>query len=203
MNELNVIHVTSDRIYYLNPDILNSFSNLTLVSVTGHSVKMNPLTLASFHSDLTKFLNMEDDEHKIITEFSTEDLEKLVKFCHEGILPEPFSNLEKENKNPLIFTAFDINLNQCLFGTKNEEKIKKENENLVIKNELLDDFDLDDIVQTLMETEKVPTKVKKPRGRPKKIKTDNILNSGITEEFFDNLITSTGKFYYVNQSKLM
>ena len=62
MNELNVIHVTSDRIYYLNPDILNSFSNLTLVSVTGHSVKMNPLTLASFHSDLTKFLNMEDSE---------------------------------------------------------------------------------------------------------------------------------------------
>ena len=94
-------------------------------------------------------------------------------------------------------------MNQCLFGTKNEEKIKKENENLVIKNELLDDFDLDDIVQTLMETEKVPTKVKKPRGRPKKIKTDNILNSGITEEFFDNLITATGKFYYVNQSKLM
>ena len=210
MNDLNVIHLTSDgTINYLNPNVMQIFSNLNLISATGELVKMNPLTLAAMNSDLTKFLkisqveeeqdvNIIDQFNTIITEFSTEDLKQLVLFCHQGILPKPLEILEKSEEIPPIFTAFDIDLKKLLFSqenttnskyNKNTAKIKKEKEiQNLIKNEILEDFILDDIVQTLMETE---TKVGKKRGRKKKNSKTNsqIDHDDLTEnDYFDHLM---------------
>ena len=212
MNDLNVIHLTSDgTINYLNPNVMEIFSNLNLISATGELVKMNPLTLAAMNSDLTKFLkinqveeeqdvNTIDQFNTIITEFSTEDLKQLVQFCHQGILPKPLEILEKSEEIPPIFTAFDIDLKKLLFSqenttstnskySKNTAKIKKEKEiQNLIKNEILEDFILDDIVQTLMETE---TKVGKKRGRKKKNSKNNsqIDHDDLTEnDYFDHLM---------------
>ena len=211
MNDLNVIHLTSDgTINYLNPNVMEFFSNLNLISVTGELVKMNPLSLAAMNSDLTKFLkigqveeeqdvNTIDQFNTIITEFSTEDLKQLVLFCHQGILPKPLEILEKSEEIPPIFTAFDIDLKKLLFSqentttnskyNKNTAKIKKEKEiQNLIKNEILEDFILDDIVQTLMETE---TKVGKKRGRKKKNSKNNsqIDQDDLTEnDYFDHLM---------------
>ena len=212
MNDLNVIHLTSDgTINYLNPNVMEIFSNLNLISATGELVKMNPLSLAAMNSDLTKFLkinqveeeqdvNIIDQFNTIITEFSTEDLKQLVLFCHQGILPKPLEILEKSEEIPPIFTAFDIDLKKLLFSqenttttnskyNKNTAKIKKEKEiQNLIKNEILEDFILDDIVQTLMETE---TKVGKKRGRKKKnSKNDSQIDQDdLTEnDYFDHLM---------------
>ena len=201
MNDLNVIHLTSDRINYLNPNVLENFSNLNLISATGEFVKMNPLSLAAMHSDLTKFLKINEEEdvnidqfNTIITEFSTEDLKQLVQFCHQGILPQPLTILEKSEPEeiPAIFTAFDIDLKKLLFSKENSKfnnaKIKKEKDLQLIKNEILEDFILDDIVQTLMETE---TKVVgKKRGRRKKNNKNNSNNDhDLTEDdYFDHLM---------------
>ena len=216
MNDLNVIHLTSDgTINYLNPNILENFSNLKLISATGELVKMNPLSLAAMNSDLTKFLKISEEEQEnvniidqfntIITEFSTEDLKQLVQFCHQGILPHPLAILEKSQPEemPAIFTAFDIDLKKLLFSQENNSnkyntsnnaaKIKKEKDNLqnLIKNEILEDFILDDIVQTLMESE---TKVGKKRGRRKKnnkiISNNSNNDHDLTEndDYFDHLM---------------
>ena len=211
MNDLNVIHLTSDgTINYLNPNVIEIFSNLNLISATGELVKMNPLSLAAMNSDLTKFLKINQVEEEqdvnnidqfntIITEFSTEDLKQLVLFCHQGILPKPLEILEKSEEIPPIFTAFDIDLKKLLFSqentttnskyNKNTAKIKKEKEiQNLIKNEILEDFILDDIVQTLMETE---TKVGKKRGRKKKNSKNNsqIDHDDLTEnDYFDHLM---------------
>merc|ERR1711994_1220173 len=211
MNDLNVIHLTSDgTINYLNPNVMEIFSNLNLISATGELVKMNLLSLAAMNSDLTKFLkinqveeeqdvNIIDQFNTIITEFSTEDLKQLVLFCHQGILPKSLEILEKSEEIPPIFTAFDIDLKKLLFSqentttnskyNKNTAKIKKEKEiQNLIKNEILEDFILDDIVQTLMETE---TKVGKKRGRKKKNSKNNsqIDHDDLTEnDYFDHLM---------------
>ena len=203
MNDLNVIHLTSDgTINYLNPNVMEIFSNLNLISATGELVKMNPLSLAAMHSDLTKFLKINEEEdvnidqfNTIITEFSTEDLKQLVQFCHQGILPQPLTILEKSEPEeiPAIFTAFDIDLKKLLFSKENSKfnnaaKIKKEKDLQLIKNEILEDFILDDIVQTLMETE---TKVGKKRGRKKKNSKNNsqIDHDDLTEnDYFDHLM---------------
>ena len=205
MNDLNVIHLTSDgTINYLNPNVMEIFSNLNLISATGELVKMNLLSLAAMNSDLTKFLKInqveEEQDVNIITEFSTEDLKQLVLFCHQGILPKPLEILEKSEEIPPIFTAFDIDLKKLLFSqenttttnskyNKNTAKIKKEKEiQNLIKNEILEDFILDDIVQTLMETE---TKVGKKRGRKKKNSKNNsqIDHDDLTEnDYFDHLM---------------
>ena len=203
MNDLNVIHLTSDgTINYLNPNVMEIFSNLNLISATGELVKMNPLSLAAMHSDLTKFLKINEEEdvnidqfNTIITEFSTEDLKQLVQFCHQGILPQPLTILEKSEPEeiPAIFTAFDIDLKKLLFSKENSKfnnaaKIKKEKDLQLIKNEILEDFILDDIVQTLMETE---TKVGKKRGRKKKNSKNNsqIDQDDLTEnDYFDHLM---------------
>ena len=59
MNYFNVIHLTSDKIHYLEPDTLKKFSNLRLVSSTKDLVQLNVLTLAAFSSNLVKYLNFE------------------------------------------------------------------------------------------------------------------------------------------------
>ena len=70
--------------------------------------------------------------------------------------------------------AFDIDLKATLSQTPSAKIKKEENTQsgqLFIKNEFFKDLDIDDIVQTLMESEEPATKVKhKKRGRPPKNK---------------------------------
>ena len=99
-----MIRLNSVSVHYMDLEKLQEFSNLTLISLPdGELIQINPMTLAAFGSsvvcsDVIKIIENQqnlDDELILITEFNKAELEMVVKFCMEGILPLPMSKLEK------------------------------------------------------------------------------------------------------------
>merc|ERR1712223_2336944 len=98
------------------------------------------MTLAAFGtsavcSDIVKIVENQqnlDDELILITEFKITELEMVVKFCMEGILPLPMSKLEKHVPVHIsrVFSAFGISLEQVLF-----KKVDLKQENIEVKIE--------------------------------------------------------------------
>ena len=70
------------NIPWMDPNILEEYSNLSLVSYDGQSVKVNPLVFVSMCT--LDILNPEDEEHVVITELSIQDLHEVKQFCHYG-----------------------------------------------------------------------------------------------------------------------
>merc|ERR1711981_634821 len=74
-----------------------------------------------------------EDELILITEFNKTELEILVNFCTEGILPLPLTKL-KENvpiKISRVFAAFGISLEELLF-----KKVDPKQEKVEVKIEI-------------------------------------------------------------------
>jgi hypothetical protein len=103
---------STGRIRYLDPENLKQFATVTLISTSNDKLKINPFILAAFNPKLINLRGLDPEEIFIITEFSKEELQIFVNFCHEGLLPPPLQ-VSKMDSN-LIFEAFGVKLDQIL-----------------------------------------------------------------------------------------
>ena len=121
------VPLRTNQIPYLDPDILEEYSTISLVSKDGKTVKVNHLIFISMCTYSTCFkigtiiclnfyfhefffpiqgtinlLDYTDDEHLIITEMSTQELIDAKAFCHTGI---------NDRANPNVLKALGNNNN--------------------------------------------------------------------------------------------
>jgi hypothetical protein len=114
------IRDTAGKIYYLEPDNLKKFATVKLLSRSGDKLSINPLMLAAFNRDLMSPESCFGEEDSIIiTEFSSEELQILVNFCHNAILPTTVTEL---SAHLYIFEAFGISLRNFVSGHENDIK---------------------------------------------------------------------------------
>ena len=95
-----MIRLQSDSLHYLHEEVVTEFSNLILVSKEGDHVRLNPLILAAFKSYLVKYLNEDDEEHVIITDFTKYELQFVVEYCKTGLS----DNIEQKD----VLQAFGV-----------------------------------------------------------------------------------------------
>lgn len=115
---MDLVTLKKDPVHYMDVDCVRQFSSVSLIAVSGDKIRMNPIILAAFNRALAVNLRDDEDENKIITQFSTNELEMLVAFCHEGVLPAPMSLMSEEGipeHIASVFEAFGIYLDQVLF----------------------------------------------------------------------------------------
>jgi hypothetical protein len=138
--------LTSPAIFYLTQEHFRTQSNrLKIVSRSGVSVAINKLMLVAFSKKLHKPLEELEsncDETVIITDLSQEELEMVVNFCSEGILPKPLEELKENIPNQIssVFWNFGINLSNVLFDLQSEQ----EEEQLKTEEETAEQYSLED-----------------------------------------------------------
>ena len=75
----------SSTIHYLDEDIINTYSNVILISNQGDKLKCNFLILAALKSTLIQSFNNDLDEDLIIiTEHTKEELQNVLNYCKTG-----------------------------------------------------------------------------------------------------------------------
>jgi len=196
-----MIRLNSDYVHYLNLSNLQEFSNLTLISLPdGELFRMNPMTLAAFGtkgSRLVKTISDRqdlEDELILITEFNKFELQMVMNFCMEGILPLPISQLEKNVPIQIssVFSAFGISLEQLLASKTKVDHLKPE-KSIKVKTEeqentfipIWNDHEMEHTFEENIITQS-PVK-KKKRGRPRKNTiNDNKKQQEIKTETPDN-----------------
>ena len=111
-----MIRLNSPEIHYLDFDLLQEYSNVNIKTKEGDVIKLNPLTLATFNSDLSRSIlalkqNSEEDI-VIVTEYSWLDLISVQHFCMKGLFPLPPEELINENHQNVskVFQSFGIDL---------------------------------------------------------------------------------------------
>ena len=60
----------SNTIHYLDPEVIQNYANVVLISKNGERLRCNSLILAACKSSLVFSFNPDDDTHYMITEFS-------------------------------------------------------------------------------------------------------------------------------------
>ena len=60
----------SNTIHYLDPEVIQNYANVVLISKNGERLRCNSLILAACKSALVYSFNPDDETHYIITEFS-------------------------------------------------------------------------------------------------------------------------------------
>ena len=131
------VPIKSSNIYYLEKEILDSFSDVCFVS-NGVKIPVNSLVLSAF-SDIFASLSPElfDEKITVITEFTPEENDLVAKFVMEGVIPHENLTIVRETYSH-IFAAFGINLER-VFGL-GIPKIKQEIviESVPIKTEIFE-----------------------------------------------------------------
>lgn len=97
------VPIKSLTIPYLSREILDKWANLTIFcGVDGQKTKINPLALSAFSPVLKEAILQ--DEVVIISEFSRQEIQTLVDFVSEGILPGNCGNVQEfaEYWKPLL-----------------------------------------------------------------------------------------------------
>merc|ERR1719203_1393596 len=165
---------------------------------------MNPMTLAAFcsrgsnGSRLVKTISDRqdlEDELILITEFNKMELQMVMNFCMEGILPLPISQLEKNVPIQIssVFSAFGISLEQLLASKTKLDHLKPE-KSIEVKTEeqgntfipIWNDHEMEHTFEQDIIEPQSPVK-KKKRGRPrKKSIDDNKKQQEIKTETLDN-----------------
>ena len=90
-------HLKSTRISYLDSKIIEQFAIVKLISIESKEfIQINPLCLAAICPAFAQ-MDFEDpqEDFKILTEYSIQDLEQIVKFCHGEAIPQESSNIPK------------------------------------------------------------------------------------------------------------
>ena len=125
--------ILANRVPYLKPDIIENFSNLTVLSEDGHEFQFNALVLASWSNFWKNLLcQLEKDEKNIgeyvvYTNLSRSDVNSIRSFVMRGVLPcseEDISNGKLSKIMNKKFLSFGINLKTIVtsihskFGTE-------------------------------------------------------------------------------------
>ena len=90
-------HLKSTRISYLDSKIIEQFAIVKLISIESKEfIQINPLCLAAICPAFAQ-MDFEDpqEDFKILTEYSIQDLEQIVKFCHGEAIPQEPTNIPK------------------------------------------------------------------------------------------------------------
>ena len=143
----------SKKICYLEPEVITDFAKVKLMSIeTKNFIWINPLCLAAICPGFADLEFHEDDDLKILTEHSLDELEHIVKFCHNGNFPvQPI---------PEVFHDFGIDVISYMNPVKQEcPEVKYE----------VNDSSYDDINDTYddFNDTKPLSKFKKKRGKAK------------------------------------
>ena len=113
----------SNTIHYLDPEVIQNYANVVLISKNGERLRCNSLILAACKSALVYSFNPDDETHYIITEFSEigEKLAFRIRF-------QRHTHFEKSNfcpkiqfwQNPNIFTSFSPKYFLTIFLVKSK-----------------------------------------------------------------------------------
>jgi len=78
------VTLRSNTIHYLDPEVIQNYANVVLISKHGERLRCNSLILAACKSALVYSFNPDDETHYIITEFSEIELQNVLNFCKTG-----------------------------------------------------------------------------------------------------------------------